>query len=137
MSSFLLPLLSRTSPRKPPPESPPHSPEPATSLIGQPPSAMDNANDKETDVNDDLDTELRRLYPTTNLAELIMNEKLDERNDLLMDGERHINRFTVRFSEPFKFPLCRSLTFTRPTASSFPPPYPISHSQSNDLRIPM
>ena len=37
---------------------------------------MDNANDKEPDVNDDLDTALRKLYTTTNPADLIMNEKL-------------------------------------------------------------
>ena len=86
MSSFLLPLISRTSPCKPSPESPPHSPEPATSLIGQPPTVMDNANDKEPDVNDDLDTALRKLYTTTNPADLIMNEKLSEKNDFLMDG---------------------------------------------------
>ncbi|EDR04436.1 uncharacterized protein LACBIDRAFT_330568 [Laccaria bicolor S238N-H82] len=107
MGSFLLPLISRTSPSNPPPESPPHSPEPATSLIGQPPSALDNANDKEPDANDDLDTELRRLYTTTNPADLIMNEKLDEKNDLLMDGESHINRFTVRFIRSFQVPTLR------------------------------
>ena len=104
MSSFLLPLISRISPCKPPPESPPHSPEPATSIIGQPPSVMDNTNDKEPDVNDDLDTDLRRLYTITNPADLIMNEKLNEKNDLLMDGERHIDRFTVRFIRSFQVP---------------------------------
>ena len=104
MSSFLLPLISRTSPCQPPPESPPHSPEPATSLIGQPPSVMDNANDKEPDVNDDLDTALRKLYTTTNPADLIMNEKLNEKNDLLMEGEPHIDRFTVRFIRFFQVP---------------------------------
>lgn len=120
MSSFLLPLLSQTSPCKPPPESRPHSPESATSLVGQPPSAMDNASDKKPDMNDDLDTELRRLYTTTNPADLIMNEKLDEKNDLLMDGERHINRFTVRFIRSFQVP-------TLPQSNLHPP---------NDLVLP-
>jgi hypothetical protein len=64
------------------------SPTPS-SLFGQPPSVLGlNTVNTDTNIQDqDLDVELKRLYSGQDLNDLIMNEAIDDKQDMLMEGQ--------------------------------------------------
>lgn len=64
------------------------SPTPS-SLFGQPPSLLEfNATDTDTNIQDqDLDMELKRLYNGQEFNSLIMNEAIDDKQEMLMEGQ--------------------------------------------------
>lgn len=65
------------------------SPEPS-SLLGQPPSAVECSDKNEIsshDVHDDLDVEIENLYRGQNLQDFIMDEAIDDQRNFLMEGQ--------------------------------------------------
>ena len=66
------------------------SPTPS-SLLGQPPSVLEldgNSIEMDTNIQDqELDAELKTLYNGHELGNLIMNEAIDDKQDMLMEGQ--------------------------------------------------
>jgi len=65
------------------------SPVAASSMIGQPPSEcegnLEEANEKE-DEDLNFDKELKEIYGGHGLEDMIFNERMDDKQDMLMDG---------------------------------------------------
>jgi len=94
LGSFLAPLLppanlnSWRSAEEPIVSHMRSSPTPS-SLFGQPPSLFElSATDTDANIQDqDLDRELKRLYNGQELNSLIMNEAIDDKQEMLMEGQ--------------------------------------------------
>ncbi|KAF8167181.1 hypothetical protein B0H34DRAFT_3858 [Crassisporium funariophilum] len=86
LATFLQPLFEKTPfmfDKKEPVEQ--HSSPDLTSLLGLPSSTLQcRGLDSQVHLEDDLDTELRRLYESGDLEDLIMNERIDNKEDLMM-----------------------------------------------------
>jgi len=95
LASFLLPLLAvpRAATSRPRPETACSSPEPAISMLGQPPSVLEShvPNTSAIADGDDLDVDIRKMYDSVRMQDpkdIVWKENLDERDGrLFMDGK--------------------------------------------------
>ncbi|CAA7265011.1 unnamed protein product [Cyclocybe aegerita] len=87
LKPFLPPLTSKEETKE---DAERHSSPVPSSMLGQPPSTMldndmDDPRPKKSDDNDDLESDLMKLYEGRTLDNFILNETLDDKQSLLME----------------------------------------------------